>query len=166
MATSDIGKAAFLNVKNKDTGEIEKKTLIPPAPSGGDLGGISKEDSEQITKNKKDIVELNSNKALEINSVYISQLNVERKLQFSGTAARARTVAALLLICGQSEAAQPICIAFSKVDVSTSKVLISSNAVGVTGGNGGVITIPRFAEDWGIYRIVFFDKGLSVNVVA
>ena len=33
-------------------------------------------------------------------------------------------------------------------------------------GNGGIITIPRFAGDWGIYRIVFFDKGLSVNVVA
>jgi hypothetical protein len=48
MATSDIGKAAFLNVKNKDTGEIEKKTLIPPAPSGGDLGGISKEKLDLI----------------------------------------------------------------------------------------------------------------------
>lgn len=87
-------------------------------------------------------------------------------LQFSGTAARARTVVALLLICSQSEAAQPICIAFSNTDVSTSKVLISSNAIGVTGGNEGIITIPRFAGDWGIYRIVFFDKGLSVNVVA
>ena len=50
MATSDIGKAAFLNVKNKDTGEIEKKTLIPPAPSDGDLGGISQEKLEQIDK--------------------------------------------------------------------------------------------------------------------
>ena len=50
MATSDIGKAAYLNVKNKDTGEIEKKTLIPPAPSGGDLGGISKEKLDLIDK--------------------------------------------------------------------------------------------------------------------
>lgn len=158
-------KAEYFNAKDKATGEVKEVQFIPPAPSDGDLGGISKEDSEQITKNKKDIVELNSNKALEINSVYISQLNVERKLQFSGTAARARTVVALLLICSQSEAAQPICIAFSNADVSKSKVLISSNAVGVTGSNGGVITIPRFADDWGIYRIVFFDKGLSVNVV-
>lgn len=55
MATSDIGKAAFLNVKNKDTGEIEKKTLIPPAPSDGDLGGISQEKLEQIDKLNEDI---------------------------------------------------------------------------------------------------------------
>lgn len=55
MATGDIGKAAFLNVKNKDTGEIEKKTLIPPAPSDGDLGGISEEELAQITTNKEKI---------------------------------------------------------------------------------------------------------------
>lgn len=106
----------------------------------------------------------NSNKALEINSVYISQNNVERKLQFSGIT-RSRTVVALLLICSQLEAAQPICIAFSNTDVSKSEVLISSNAIGVTGGNEGIITIPRFAGDWGVYRIVFFDKGLSVNAI-
>lgn len=63
MATSDIGKAAFLNVKNKDTGEIEKKTLIPPAPSDGDLGGISEEELVQITKNKEKISSLNEEKA-------------------------------------------------------------------------------------------------------
>lgn len=55
MATSDIGKAAFLNVRNKNTGEIEKKTLIPPAPSDGDLGGISEEELAQITTNKEKI---------------------------------------------------------------------------------------------------------------
>lgn len=60
MATSDIGKGAFLNVKNKDTGEIEKKTLIPPAPSDGDLGGISEEKLVQITKNKEKISSLNA----------------------------------------------------------------------------------------------------------
>lgn len=63
MATSDIGKAAFLNVKNKDTGEIEKKTLIPPAPSDGDLGGISEEELAQITTNKEKISSLNEEKA-------------------------------------------------------------------------------------------------------
>lgn len=63
------------------------------------------------------------------------------------------------------EAAQPICIAFNNADVSKSEVLISSNAIGVTGGNGGIITIPRFAGDWGVYRIVSFDKGLSVNAI-
>lgn len=63
MTTSDIGKAAFLNVKNKDTGEIEKKTLIPPAPSDGDLGGISEEELAQITTNKEKISSLNEEKA-------------------------------------------------------------------------------------------------------
>lgn len=63
MAMSDIGKAAFLNVKNKDTGEIEKKTLIPPAPSDGDLGGISEEELAQITTNKEKITSLNEEKA-------------------------------------------------------------------------------------------------------
>lgn len=63
MATSDIGKGAFLNVKNKDTGEIEKKTLIPPTPSDGDLGGISEEDLAQITTNKEKISSLNEEKA-------------------------------------------------------------------------------------------------------
>lgn len=63
MAMSDIGKAEFFNVKNKDTGEIEKKTLIPPAPSDGDLGGISEEELEQITTNKEKINSLNEEKA-------------------------------------------------------------------------------------------------------
>lgn len=60
MATSDIGKGSYLNVRNKDTGEIEKKTLIPPAPSDGDLGGISEEELVQITKNKEKISSLNA----------------------------------------------------------------------------------------------------------
>lgn len=63
MATSDIGKGAFLNVRNKDTGEIEKKTLIPPAPSDGDLGGISEEELAQITTNKEKIASLKEEKA-------------------------------------------------------------------------------------------------------
>lgn len=63
MATSDIGKGKFLNVKNKDTGEIEKKTLIPPAPSDGDLGGISEEELAQITTNKEKIASLKEEKA-------------------------------------------------------------------------------------------------------
>lgn len=63
MATSDIGKGAYLIAKNKDTGEIEKKTLIPPAPSDGDLGGISEEELAQITTNKEKISSLNEEKA-------------------------------------------------------------------------------------------------------
>lgn len=61
MATSDIGKAEFLNVKNKDTGEVEKKTLIPLPPSDGDLGGISEEELAQITTNKENISSLREN---------------------------------------------------------------------------------------------------------
>lgn len=63
MATSDIGKAEFLNAKNKDTGEVEKKTLIPLPPSDGDLGGISEEELAQITTNKENISLLNKEKA-------------------------------------------------------------------------------------------------------
>ena len=63
MATSDIGKGAYLIAKNKETGEIEKKTLIPPAPSDGDLGGISEEDLAQIKTNKEKISLLNEEKA-------------------------------------------------------------------------------------------------------
>lgn len=63
MATSDIGKGSYLNVRNKDTGEIEKKTLIPPAPSDGDLGGISEEELAQITANKEKISSLKEEKA-------------------------------------------------------------------------------------------------------
>ena len=63
METSDIGKGAYLNVKNKDTGEVEKKTLIPLPPSDGDLGGISEEELAQITTNKEKISELNKEKA-------------------------------------------------------------------------------------------------------
>lgn len=58
MATSDIGKAEFFNAKNKNTGEVEKKTLIPLPPSDGDLGGISEEELAQITTNKEKISEL------------------------------------------------------------------------------------------------------------
>lgn len=61
MATSDIGKGAYLNVKNKDTGEVEKKTLIPLPPSDGDLGGISEEELAQITTNKENISSLREN---------------------------------------------------------------------------------------------------------
>lgn len=61
MATSDIGKAKFFNAKNKNTGEVEKKTLIPLPPSDGDLGGISEEELAQITTNKENISSLREN---------------------------------------------------------------------------------------------------------
>lgn len=110
------------------------------------------------------INELNSKKALEINSAYVDQSNIERKLQFSGITRR-RTVVALLLISSQLEAAQPICISFSDTDVSTAQAYVSSNAIGATGGKNGTITIPSFAGGWGTYRIVFLDKGLSVKAI-
>lgn len=112
----------------------------------------------------KEISVLNSKKALEINSAYVDQSNIERKLQFSGITRR-RTVVALLLISSQLEAAQPICISFSDTDVSTAQAYVSSNAIGATGGKNGTITIPSFAGGWGTYRIVFLDKGLSVKAI-
>lgn len=110
------------------------------------------------------LLTLNSKKALEINSAYVDQSNIERKLQFSGITRR-RTVVALLLISSQLEAAQPICISFSDTDVSTAQAYVSSNAIGATGGKNGTITIPSFAGGWGTYRIVFLDKGLSVKAI-
>ena len=114
--------------------------------------------------------ELNSKRALEINSTFINQIDVERKLQFSGYA-KGRTVIALLLISSQLEVAPPICISFSTgggsntQDASSEDILVSSNTIGVTGGKNGTITIPRYAGDWGMYRIVFLDKGLSVKAI-
>lgn len=49
--------------------------------------------------------------------------------------------------------------------VTAYKGIISFIVCAIKIGTDGIITIPRFADDWGIYRIVFFDKGLSVNVV-
>ena len=51
-------KAEFFETKDKATGEVKEVQFIPPAPSGGDLGGISKEKLEQIDKLKEDIVDL------------------------------------------------------------------------------------------------------------
>lgn len=91
-------------------------------------------------------------------------------MQFSGYA-KGRTVIALLLISIQLEVAPPICISFgtgdgsNTQDASSEDILVSSNTIGVTGGKNGTITIPKYAGDWGVYRIVFLDKGLSVKAI-
>lgn len=51
-------KAEYLNAIDKATGEAKEIQFIPPAPSGGDLGGISQEKLEQIDKLKEDIVKI------------------------------------------------------------------------------------------------------------
>ena len=48
-------KAEYLNAIDKATGEVKEVQFIPPAPSGGDLGGISQEKLEQIDKIEKDV---------------------------------------------------------------------------------------------------------------
>lgn len=48
-------KAEYFNAKDKATGEIKEIQFIPPAPSDGDLGGISQEKLEQIDELKGDI---------------------------------------------------------------------------------------------------------------
>ena len=55
---ADRVKAEYFNAKDKATGEMKKIQFIPPAPSGGDLGGISEEELTQITTNKEKISEL------------------------------------------------------------------------------------------------------------
>lgn len=169
---ADLGTAAFCKVVNN----------LTTAAEGGVLDARQgKELNDALTKLNKlmgntdisgigngtvtgALLTLNSKKALEINSAYVDQSNIERKLQFSGITRR-RTVVALLLISSQLEAAQPICISFSDTDVSTAQAYVSSNAIGATGGKNGTITIPSFAGGWGTYRIVFLDKGLSVKAI-
>lgn len=51
-------KAEYFNAKAKGTGETQEVLFIPPAPSDGDLGGISEEKLAQITTNKEKISEL------------------------------------------------------------------------------------------------------------
>ena len=54
-------KAEYLNAKDKETGEVKEIQFIPPAPSDGDLGGISEEELEQIQQNKEKVSSLNEN---------------------------------------------------------------------------------------------------------
>lgn len=53
-----VVKAEYLVAKDSESGEEQNVKFVPPAPSDGDLGGISKEDSEQITENKNDITDI------------------------------------------------------------------------------------------------------------
>lgn len=48
-------KAEYFNAIDKATGEVKEVQFIPPAPSGGDLGGISQEKLEQIDKLNEDM---------------------------------------------------------------------------------------------------------------
>lgn len=48
-------KAKYLLAEDETTGEEQQVQFIPPAPSEGDLGGISKEKLEQIDKLKEDL---------------------------------------------------------------------------------------------------------------
>lgn len=48
-------KAEYFSAKDKATGEVKEVQFIPPAPSDGDLGGISQEKLEQIDKLKEDL---------------------------------------------------------------------------------------------------------------
>lgn len=54
-------KAEYFNAKDKATGEVKEIQFIPPAPSGGDLGGISQEKLEQIDKLKEDLDNIDIN---------------------------------------------------------------------------------------------------------
>lgn len=56
---ADRVKAEYFNAKDKATGETKEIQFIPPAPSDGDLGGISKEKLEQIDKLKEDLTLVN-----------------------------------------------------------------------------------------------------------
>ena len=57
---ADRVKAEYFNAKDKATGEIKEIQFIPPAPSDGDLGGISQEKLEQIDKLNKEMENVKS----------------------------------------------------------------------------------------------------------
>ena len=57
---ADRVKAEYFNAKDKATGDIKEIQFIPPAPSDGDLGGISQEKLEQIDKLKEDLDNIDS----------------------------------------------------------------------------------------------------------
>lgn len=103
-------------------------------------------------------------------SVFIIQGNTSKKLRFTGKA-YGRTTAAILLISGQDDVAQSISISFAStttgvMDISGFVAMVSSNTVGVTGGSNATITVPRFGNDWGMYRIICLDENLSVQSVS
>lgn len=76
-------KAEFFETKDKATGEIKEVQFIPPAPSDGDLGGISKEKLEQIDKLKEDLTELQNENG--INYTQISPELSQRKTTLTDT---------------------------------------------------------------------------------
>lgn len=78
-----VVKAEYLVAKDSESGEEQNVKFVPPAPSDGDLGGISKEDSEQITKNKNDIANIRMtlwDKILDkLTSAVVERLNTTNK---------------------------------------------------------------------------------------
>lgn len=78
-----VVKAEYLVAKDSESGEEQNVKFVPPAPSDGDLGGISKEDSEQITKNKNDIADIRKtlwDKILDkLTSAVVERLNTTNK---------------------------------------------------------------------------------------
>ena len=78
-----VVKAEYLVAQDSESGEEQNVKFIPPEPSDGDLGGISKEDSEQITKNKNDIDDIRTtlwDKILDkLTSAVVERLNTNNK---------------------------------------------------------------------------------------
>lgn len=76
-------KAEYLVTQDSESGEEQNVKFVPPVPSDGDLGGISKEDSEQITKNKNDIDDIRMtlwDKILDkLTSAVVERLNTTNK---------------------------------------------------------------------------------------
>lgn len=68
-------KAEYFNAKDKATGEIKEIQFIPPAPSDGDLGGISQEKLEQIDELKSDLDSKFSGGKLDINGNICTEEN-------------------------------------------------------------------------------------------
>ena len=78
-----VVKAEYLVTQDSESGEEQNVKFVPPVPSDGDLGGISKEDSEQIAKNKNDIDDIRMtlwDKILDkLTSAVVGRLNTTNK---------------------------------------------------------------------------------------
>lgn len=73
-------KAEYLNAIDKATGETKEIQFIPPAPSDGDLGGISEEELAQITTNKEKISSLNAEKVNYVDALTLEEIAASTSL--------------------------------------------------------------------------------------
>ncbi len=118
-----------------------------------------------IKSNNDMISELNSNMVIKQD---IRQGGTAFKIKFSGYVS-SRTPFAMLIPCGQNSIYAPIMIAANDAanqDISTSRLYISENNVGIVVGESGSLNIPTdIGGKWGIFRLFIFDNSVSAKAI-